>query len=108
MTTEIVPASARPLVPSTPLPQLFLLIRSQIHSLGCVTRRAPSDPACILPHFVSHPPHRSEKAPSEDCGRRERDRELCIAFLTSTPPTGLPHVDGPLGGLPNTTSFGRG
>ena len=64
-----------------------------------MTRRASSDPACILPHFVSHPPDRSEKAPSEGLrSTREGPRAVyCVRVhapedLTST--GGLPTASG--------------
>src|SRR5271165_4270257 len=59
------------------------LIRSKSTASGRVTRGASSDPACILPHFVSHPPDRSEKAPSEGLrSTREGPRAVyCVSDI---------------------------
>ena len=63
--------------------QPVALIRSKSTASGRVTRRASSDPACILPHFVSHPPDRSEKAPSEGLrSTREGPRAVyCVSDI---------------------------
>src|SRR5208282_3702287 len=49
------------------------LILSKSTTSGRVTRRASSDPACLLSHCASHHRNRSEKAPSE--GMRPRRAE---------------------------------
>jgi hypothetical protein len=76
------------------------LVRSKSTASGRVTRRASSDPACILPHSVSHPWDRSEKAPSAGLrSAREGPRAVyCVSdihapnggYLTYSAPSGGP------------------
>ena len=74
-------------------------LRPKSTASGRATRRASSDPACILPQFASHLRNRSGRARARECGRCVQIEEPCkLHFSHPRPQRGLPHVDGPLGG----------